>query len=43
MKYGLLVGCHQGLTKKDISYIHQVILKFIKKLTSEQKYKKYKI
>ncbi len=31
MKYGLLVGCHQGLTKKDISYIHQVILKFIKK------------
>ena len=31
MKYGLLVGCHQGLKEKDISYIHQVILNFIKK------------
>jgi len=31
MKYGLLIGCHQGLKKKDISYIHSKILKFIKK------------
>jgi len=31
MKYGLLVGCHQGLKEKDISYIHQIILNFIKK------------
>ena len=22
MKYGLLIGCHQGLTNKDILYIH---------------------
>ena len=29
MKYGLLIGCHQGLTKKDISYIHSKILSFI--------------
>ena len=29
MKYGLLIGCHQGLKKKDISYIHSKILKFI--------------
>ncbi|MFL2890001.1 MAG: DegT/DnrJ/EryC1/StrS family aminotransferase [Pelagibacteraceae bacterium] len=28
MKYGLLIGCHQGLTKKDISYIHASILSF---------------
>ncbi len=34
MKYGLLVGCHQGLKEKDISYIHSVILNFIKKTTS---------
>jgi len=30
MKYGLLVGCHQGLKEKDILYIHSKILKFIK-------------
>ena len=30
MKYGLLIGCHQGLKEKDISYIHSKILKFIK-------------
>ena len=30
MKYGLLIGCHQGLSDKDISYIHKVILKFNK-------------
>ena len=32
MKYGLLVGCHQGLTKKEITYIHSIILKFIYKM-----------
>lgn len=30
MKYGLLIGCHQGLKEKDISYIHSKIMKFIK-------------
>ncbi len=30
MKYGLLIGCHQGLSLKDISYIHSVILKYKK-------------
>ena len=30
MKYGLLVGCHQGLSYKDISYIHKVVLNFKK-------------
>ena len=30
MKYGLLIGCHQGLNTRDISYIHTKILKFIK-------------
>ena len=34
MKYGLLIGCHQGLKEKDISYIHNVILNFIKKTSS---------
>ncbi len=29
MKYGLLIGCHQGLKPRDISYIHSVILKFL--------------
>ena len=33
MKNGLLIGCHQGLSTKDISYIHTTILKF--KETSE--------
>ncbi len=28
MKNGLLIGCHQGLSNKDIRYIHSVILKF---------------
>ncbi len=32
MKNGLLIGCHQGLGKKEISYIHNQILKFINKL-----------
>ena len=30
MKYGLLIGCHQGLNKNDISYIHRTILKFLR-------------
>ena len=30
MKYGLLIGCHQGLSLVDISYIHKVILNFKK-------------
>ena len=30
MKYGLLIGCHQGLSQKNISYIHSVILNFKK-------------
>ena len=30
MKHGLLIGCHQGLSNKEIRYIHSVILKFKK-------------
>ena len=30
MKYGLLIGCHQGLSQKDILYIHNVVLNFKK-------------
>ena len=30
MKYGILVGCHQGLDISKISYIHECISKFIK-------------
>jgi len=30
MKHGLLIGCHQGLLLRDISYIHSIILKFFK-------------
>ena len=29
MKNGILIGCHQGLSKKHIDYIHKVIRKFI--------------
>ena len=29
MKNGLLIGCHQGLNKKDILRIHSVIMKLI--------------
>ena len=29
MKNGLLIGCHQGLTRKQIDYVHSIILKFI--------------
>ena len=31
MKYGLLIGCHQGLTMKDILHIQNVIINFINK------------
>jgi CDP-4-dehydro-6-deoxyglucose reductase, E1 len=31
MKHGLLIGCHQGLIKKDILRIHNVIMKLINK------------
>ena len=31
MKYGLLIGCHQGLKIKDINYIHKSILNFLSK------------
>ena len=30
MKNGLLIGCHQGLNKKNIEYIHLIIQKFLK-------------
>ena len=30
MKYGLLIGCHQGLSLKDILYIHSVISNYKK-------------
>ena len=30
MKHGLLIGCHHGLKKNDISYIHSKIIHFIK-------------
>ena len=32
MKYGLLIGCHQGLEKEHINHIHKVISKFLNKL-----------
>ena len=31
MKNGILIGCHQGLNVKDITYIHFKILNFLKK------------
>jgi CDP-6-deoxy-D-xylo-4-hexulose-3-dehydrase len=31
MQYGLLIGCHQGLSDKHINYIHEVIRKFFLK------------
>jgi CDP-6-deoxy-D-xylo-4-hexulose-3-dehydrase len=31
MKNGILIGCHQGLSINNISYIHKVILNFINK------------
>jgi CDP-4-dehydro-6-deoxyglucose reductase, E1 len=30
MKYGMLIGCHHGLTTSDINYIHKIILSFKK-------------
>ena len=30
MKYGLLIGCHHGLSLSDIDYIHDTVLKFKK-------------
>jgi len=30
MKHGLLIGCHQGLDKKNLNYVHQKILNIIK-------------
>lgn len=35
MRYGLLIGCHQGLSYKKIDYIHKILKNFI-----EKKYKK---
>ena len=32
MKNGLLIGCHQGLNKKKIEYIHSKIQKFLKEI-----------
>jgi CDP-6-deoxy-D-xylo-4-hexulose-3-dehydrase len=33
MKNGILIGCHQGLSLKNIKYIHKIIDKFIDKTT----------
>ncbi len=30
MKNGILIGCHQGLNKSHLDYVHKVIVKFIK-------------
>ena len=30
MKNGLLIGCHQGLSEKNVSYIHKIIKIFLK-------------
>ena len=30
MRYGILIGCHQGLKEKDLNYIHDTIIKFLK-------------
>tara|TARA_Y100000816_G_scaffold292199_1_gene286343 strand:+ start:1405 stop:2610 length:1206 start_codon:yes stop_codon:yes gene_type:complete len=32
MKYGLLIGCHQGLKKKDVNFIHKKINYFLENL-----------
>lgn len=34
MKYGLLIGCHQGLSTKNISHIQNIIINFINKTLS---------
>ena len=33
MKHGILIGCHHGLNNKDINYIKEQFLKFIKKIS----------
>ena len=33
MKYGILIGCHHGLTNKDLKYIKTQFSNFIKKIT----------
>ena len=33
MKNGILIGCHQGLNKNNIEYIHKKISQFLKKLS----------
>ena len=30
MENGILIGCHQGLTKSDLLYIEKAFIKFIK-------------
>ena len=30
MKNGILLGCHQGMSKKDLDYICSTFIKFIK-------------
>ena len=30
MKYGILIGCHQGLKIQDLRFIHKMVLKFLK-------------
>jgi len=30
MENGILIGCHQGLTKSDLLYIEKAFKKFIK-------------
>jgi CDP-6-deoxy-D-xylo-4-hexulose-3-dehydrase len=32
MRHGLLIGCHQGLNRDNINYIHKKISQFIAKL-----------
>ena len=32
MKHGILIGCHHGLINKDINYIKEQFLKFIKNI-----------
>ena len=30
MKYGILIGCHQGLKIQDLRFVHKMVLKFLK-------------
>ena len=30
MKYGILIGCHQGLKMQDLRFVHKMVLKFLK-------------